>query len=188
MSGFALHLMRHGAPAQTGLLLGHADVPISQAGCSACFARGRSLDVSAVISSDLERARRPAKLLASWQDLPLHCDPRWRELGFGQWDGAAPADLPPRELADFWNDPDRSPPPGGETWSALTDRVGAALAEIEEATLVVAHAGPIRAALCHLLGWNYRQGWSLALPYAALVSLTVWPGSPRSAQITGLIA
>jgi len=188
LSGIQLHLMRHGAPVQTGLMLGHADMPISEAGCSACFERGRRLHVAAIVSSDLKRARRPADLIAAWQDVPLHYDSRWRELDFGQWDGAAPADLPQAELAAFWDDPDRSAPPGGETWAGLCDRVSAALAEIDRSTLVVAHAGSIRAALSRLLGWDYRQSWSLALPYTALVSLTVWPASKRTAQITGLIA
>lgn len=188
MSGIRFHLMRHGAPMQTGLMLGHTDMPVSEAGCSTCFERGRNLEVAAVVCSDLQRARRPADLIAAWQDIPRRCDSRWRELDFGQWDGAAPADLPSADLAAFWDDPDRYAPPGGETWTELCDRVSAALAEIDRSTLVVAHAGSIRAALSRLLGWDYRQSWSFALPYAALVSLTVWPSSKRTAQITGLIA
>jgi len=70
---------------------------------------------------------------------------------------------------------------------AMRNRIGAALEEIDRSTLVVAHAGSIRAALSLLLGWDYRQSWSLALPYAALVSLRIWPGEERSAQITGLV-
>ena len=186
LSGFDLHLMRHGAPLKSGLLLGQTDMPTSDAGCSACFERGRGLAVETIISSDLQRARRPADLIAAWQDLPVRCDARWRELDFGLWNGSNPDDLPQTELAAFWADPDRYPPPGGETWSATLDRVGAALADIDRPALVLAHAGSIRAALSALLGWDYRQSWSLALPYAALVSLKVWPGETRGAQITGL--
>lgn len=186
MSGFELHLMRHGAPVERGLLLGHTDMPTSDAGCSACFERGRSLQVKAIISSDLQRAQRPAELIAAWQDLPSRCDARWRELDFGDWDGAAPAGLPQADLAAFWDDPDGFAPPGGETWVTMRNRVSAALEEIDQSTLVVAHAGSIRAALSLLLCWDYRQSWSLALPHAALVSLTVWPGDKRAAEITGL--
>jgi len=179
--------MRHGAPLERGLMLGHTDISTSDAGCSACFERGRSLAVETVISSDLQRARRPAESIAAWQDLPLRSDARWRELDFGHWDGSNPADLPQAQLAAFWTDPDSFAPPGGETWMAMRNRIGAALEEIDRSTLVVAHAGSIRAALSLLLGWDYRQSWSLALPYAALVSLRVWPGEERSAQITGLV-
>jgi alpha-ribazole phosphatase len=188
MSAFMLHLMRHGAPVQTGLLLGHDDMPSSDAGCTACFERGRSLTVETVICSDLQRARRPAEMIAAWQDLPIRIDLRWRELDFGAWDGADPAELDTAELAAFWDDPQGNPPPGGERWSSLVERVEAALVGISLSTLIVTHGGAIRAALCCMLGLDYRESWTFDVPYAALVSLRVWPGEPRRAQLAGLIA
>jgi alpha-ribazole phosphatase len=65
-------------------------------------------------------------------------------------------------------------------------RVAPALDGLVAPTLVVTHAGAIRAALCILLALDYRQGWAFDLPYAALVSLRVWPGPPRTAQLVGL--
>ena len=188
MSAFMLHLMRHGAPVREGLLLGHEDVPSSDAGCTACFECGRTLAIENIVSSDLQRARRPADMIAAWQDLPLRNDSRWRELNFGAWDGADPAGLDADELAAFWDDPQGHPPPGGERWSSLVERVEAALADVSVSTLIVTHGGAIRAALCCLLGLDYRQSWAFDVPYAALLSLRVWPGEPRSAQLTGLIA
>jgi alpha-ribazole phosphatase len=44
----------------------------------------------------------------------------------------------------------------------------------------------MRAALAHLCGFDQRQLWAFELGYAALLSLRVWPGEPRSAQIAGL--
>nr|WP_221230923.1 histidine phosphatase family protein [Sphingobium subterraneum] len=179
--------MRHGAPVQTGLMLGHKDMPSSDAGCTVCFERGCSLAVETILCSDLQRARRPAEMIAAWQDLPVRSDPRWRELDFGDWDGADPADLDAAQLAAFWEDPQDHPPPGGECWSSLVERVEAALAEVSVSALIVTHGGAIRAALCCLLGLDYRQSWAFDVPYTALVSVRVWPGEPRRAQLTGLI-
>lgn len=186
MTAFSLHLLRHGAPVRSGLMLGHGDVPSSEGGCVACVERARDLVVDTVITSDLQRARRPAAMIAAAQGLSLRIDPRWRELDFGAWDGADPASLDGDALAAFRRDPQRHPPPGGERWDSLVDRVEAALAGIAASTLVVTHGGAIRTALTCLLGLDYRQSWSFDLPYAALVSFRVWPGEPRSVQITGL--
>jgi len=65
--------------------------------------------------------------------------------------------------------------------------VRCAIADLSpEPTLVVTHGGAIRAALHVLCGFDLRATWSFALPYAALVTLEVWDGTPRSAQVTGL--
>lgn len=181
-----LHLLRHGAPEMAGRLLGHGDAAPTPQGIAACRARAQGLAVARIVSSDLARARRPAEAIARDLGVPLDVDSRWRELDFGTWDGCDPATLAPTDLAAFWDDPERCPPPGGERWSAVVRRVGAALDALAVPTLVVSHAGAMRAALCVLLSLDYRQGWGFDMPYAALVSLRVWPGAPRAAQVVGL--
>ncbi|WP_336962893.1 histidine phosphatase family protein [Sphingobium aquiterrae] len=186
MTAFTLHLMRHGAPVGAGRLLGHTDAAATDEGCAACLARARELEVDAVVCSDLVRARDPADMIAASHGLPLRIDPRWRELDFGAWDGAHPGELDTARLAAFWNDPLGHAPPQGETWHALVARVGAALEEIGAPTLVVTHAGAMRAALSCLFGLDYRQSWAFDLPYTALISLRIWPGAQRTALITAL--
>jgi alpha-ribazole phosphatase len=139
-----------------------------------------------VISSDLSRASQPARAIASAHGLEHIVDPRWRELNFGDWDGADPTTLDSATLGAFWDDPETNPPPNGECWSALVARVSAALDGMVQPALVVTHAGAIRAAMACLLGLTYRQGWSFDLPYGALLTLRISPGSPRRAQVTGL--
>lgn len=188
MTPFAVHLMRHGAVEGEGRLIGSSDVPSTHEGDARCVAQGAALTFAQVVCSDLTRARRPAEMLAVERGVPLRIDPDWRELAFGAWEECAPADLPPDALARFWADPDANPPPGGERWSALVARVGRALACIEGDTLVIAHAGAMRAALAHLCGFSAEQCWALDMPYGAVLSLRIWPGEPVSAQITGLAA
>ena len=183
MTGFRLHLLRHGEPELVGRMLGHTDSPATAQGIAACAARAGGLDVARRITSDLSRARACAEAIG-----PAEVDPRWQELDFGAWDGLAAAEIDPQALGRFWDDPDAAPPPGGERWSDLVARVRAALDDLTpEPTLVVTHGGAMRAALHVLCGFDTRTIWAFALPYASLVTLQVWDGSPRSAQVTGLV-
>lgn len=185
-SGVVIYLMRHGPPAQAGLLLGHTDVPPLVADCPFMLERARHVPVSRIVSSDLGRANRQAACLAQHLQVPLASDPRWRELDFGAWDGLAPEVVGEAALSRFWNDPDASPPPEGETWSRIRNRVAAALEGIEAHTLVVTHAGAMRATVSVLTGLDHRGVWALDLPYRALVTLRLWPGRPLSGQVIGL--
>lgn len=182
-----LHLMRHGEPAVAGRLLGRTDDPATDAGIAACVARAGGLAVERIEASDMIRARACAEAIGVPEGVPVLVDRRWRELDFGAWDGLAPAAIDPVELAAFYEDPDASPPPHGERWSALQDRVRQALVAMPPvSTLVVTHGGAIRAALADLCGFDQRQSWAFDLPYAALVSLRVWPTPTRTVQIVGL--
>lgn len=179
-----LHLLRHGAVAEEGRLIGHSDAIPLPAGIAACRERARGLRVAQVIASDLARARLPGEAIAQEFGLALRLDPRWRELHFGAWEGAEPASLGVR-IEPFWDDPEGHPPPGGESWGDLQGRVAQALLAVKEDALIITHAGAMRAALGLLLGLTYRQTWAFHLPYAGLVSLRLWGDG---AQITGLAA
>ena len=159
MNAVPIHLMRHGAPEMAGRLLGHFDAPPDPEAMALCIDRARALSFAHVVTSDLARARIPGEIIAAEHKASLHVDPRWRELNFGRWDGADPASLDGGALGRFWHDPDASPPPEGERWSALCARAGAAVREIGAPTLVLSHAGTMRAALSVLCGLNHRQAW-----------------------------
>jgi alpha-ribazole phosphatase len=179
-----IHLLRHGAPVLAGRLLGRTDCPATPAGIAACVAAVAGIDRHAILASDLRRASACAAAIA--QGATARIDPRWRELDFGDWDGHAPATIDPAALARFHADPDAAPPPGGESWSALVARVGAALDDVADGSLVVTHAGAMRAALAAACGFDQRQVWAVDLPYAALLSLRLWRGDVPMAQIVGL--
>ncbi len=187
MTAFALHLLRHGAPETPGLLMGRTEGVPTADGIAACVAQAAGLGAEHLIASDLRRSREAAEAIGAATGLPLTIDSRWRELDFGDWDGKAASAVDRDALGRFWNDPDGNPPPGGERWSALVARVSAALRDLAPApTLVVTHGGAMRAALHALCGFDQRQLWAFDLPYAARLSLRLWPGEPPSAQIAGL--
>lgn len=178
-----LHLMRHGEPELAGRFLGRTDCAVTPAGIAACVDQAEGLAVGHALSSDLIRARDCAAALGR----PMTIDPRWREIDFGAWDGLAATQIDSEALGRFWEDPDASPPPGGERWSAFVARIGEAIIALPpEPTLVVTHGGAIRAALAVLCGFTQRQLWAFDLPYASLLSLRIWPGEPATAQIVAL--
>lgn len=189
MTGFTLHLLRHGAPERPGLLMGRTDGAPTAEGIAACVAQARGIGAERLIASDLRRCRRTGAAIGEIINRPLVVDPRWREVDFGAWDGKAVDAIDREAMARFWDDPDADPPPGGERWSALVARVSRAVAELEPVpTLVVTHGGAIRAALHSLCGFARRDTWAFDLPYGVLVSLRLWPGDTPAAQITGLRA
>lgn len=187
MTGIELHLLRHGAPETPGLLMGQTDGVPTPAGIAACVEQAAGLAVEALVASDLTRAMRAAEAIGERLELPVTIDRRWRELDFGDWDGLAPSAIDAQALARFWDDPERHAPPGGERWSSLLTRVGAAIAALGgSSTLVVTHGGAMRAALATLCGFPHAQLWAIDLPYGALLSLRIWPGDAPAAQIVGL--
>lgn len=187
MTSFALHLLRHGEPELVGRMLGRTDCAATATGIAACVEQVSTLDVEAIVSSDRVRARASAEAIGRTLGLPLVIDRRWREIDFGDWDGLLSTEIDAEALGRFWTDPDAHAPPGGERWSALLARVGEAISALPaRPTLIVTHGGAMRAALAHLCGFEQHQLWAFELPCAALLSLRVWPGEPRSTQIAGL--
>nr|WP_274602305.1 histidine phosphatase family protein [Sphingomonas sp. CFBP 13733] len=180
-----LHLLRHGAPKLTGRMLGRTDSPVTAEGLVACFARVKPLSFKQIVCSDLRRSQAIADAIGRERGLAPTTDARWRELDFGDWDGLATAEIEAAALQRFWDDPDGAPPPGGERWSDLVARITDAIEDLTpETSLIVTHGGAIRAALKSLCGFGSRELWAFDLPYAALITLRIWPD--RTAQIVAL--
>lgn len=186
MNPVIVHLLRHGPPLREGLLLGHLDEAAVTANCPVIHSRVAHLQVRQIISSDLNRADAQAFRLSKLLNVPHRSDPCWRELSFGEWEGQAPELVDQTALSRFWDDPDSNPPPGGERWSDLCGRVACGIARLQPDTLVVTHAGAMRAAISLLTGLDHRGVWAIDLPYRALVSLKIWRGEQIGGQIIGL--
>jgi broad specificity phosphatase PhoE len=156
-----LHLVRHGPALDAdGRAMGHTDAPLSPEGIEQV---GRLVAAwprapGCIWSSDLRRARETADPLGRRWGVTPTIDARLREMNFGEWDGR------------FWNALERGDDarlkrwmeswvtervPGGESFSVLSDRVrdwyARCLTNPAEEVVVVAHAGSIRAILCHVL-------------------------------------
>lgn len=186
MSGIVVHLLRHGTTDAEGRLIGRTDATPLPEGVEACVRRAEVLSVEAVVHSGLARTRIPAERVAAARGRIAIEDARWRELDFGAWDGRRLDAIDAGALAAFQADPATHAAPGGEAWPALVARVGAALAEVDRPTLVVTHGGAMRAAIASLCAIDFPQLWNIALPHAALLSLRLWPGTPRVGEMIGL--
>jgi phosphoserine phosphatase len=133
---------------------GFADRPLTERGreqARALAERLAHVELDAVYSSDLRRARETAAVVADRQGLQVKVVPELREVDVGSWSGLTRAEAEERFPEGFrrW----RSGFPGwedGETYEAMTGRVLAAVHGIArehdgERVLLVSHGGPIRA-------------------------------------------
>jgi broad specificity phosphatase PhoE len=139
----------------------------------------------AVVSSPAQRCAAFARTLAAEHALPLALDADWREFGFGDWEGLRPDEVAaraPAAHAAFVADPRRHPPPGGETLDAFDARIRAALQKLGDAarapTLIVAHAGALRAVLAAALNLDDTHRARVALTPGSGFVLSWLVGQP----------
>jgi broad specificity phosphatase PhoE len=135
--------------------------------------------VDAVWSSDLVRARATAEPVCAALGLPLHVDPRLREVDFGRAEGRTSGQLAaaePQSWQAFELDPVTNHHPEGEHPDDAVRRFTDCLQEIATARpagriLVVAHSTAIRLALCSYLGIPLR-GYRAVFPALGSCALT----------------
>lgn len=155
-----LDLLRHGEPVGGSRYRGQVDDPLSERGWQQMRAavEGRG-DWQQVITSPLSRCSDFAHELAGQRAVPVSVEPRFAEVGFGNWEGFSRAELEAQDadqLRLFYEDPVRHRPDGAEPLDAFIGRVAAGLEHVLEqhagqAVLVVAHAGVIRAIMATVL-------------------------------------
>jgi len=106
MASTFLYLIRHGRVegAERRRFIGHLDVPLSPAGEAEIRALARQLapvSLTAMYSSDLERARRSAELIAAAHRLSPQIVPALREMAMGRWEGLTAEEIQSREPDAF---------------------------------------------------------------------------------------
>jgi broad specificity phosphatase PhoE len=179
-----IYLARHGQTAynREGRFQGQQEVPLDETGRAQALElaeRAVSYDFAALWCSPLLRARETADAVAARIGLQPREDPRLMETDAGDWTNRSFEEViaeAPERFAAFANaDPDFAFP-GGESFVAQEERVGAALDDIEQGplpALVVCHGMVIRAALSVRIG-----RW---LPNGAIVPLE--PSEAELAEI-----
>jgi probable phosphoglycerate mutase len=147
-----LLLLRHG---QTALSVerrysGHGDPPLTPYGLAQAAAladRVGALDVDAVWTSPLARARSTAEAVAGRLGLDVVVEERLRETNFGAWEGLTYAEIQ-RTWADAyaaWLGDPSVPAPEGESF----DQVGRRVRQARDAVLA-AHPGGTVAVVSHV--------------------------------------
>lgn len=154
-------LIRHGEPVGGRKYRGQIDDPLSDKGWQQMReAVADHRPWQQILTSPLLRCREFAEEVAQRHRLALHSDPRWMELGFGEWEGKTAAELravDPDILQRFWQDPITHRPAGAEPLAEFHARIGEAWQDLltqfaDQHTLVVCHAGVIRMSVLYLLG------------------------------------
>ncbi|MDQ6615294.1 MAG: histidine phosphatase family protein [Actinomycetota bacterium] len=190
-----LLLLRHGESTWNtqGRWQGFADPPLSPRGKDQARSAGpllAPLGISAVVSSDLRRARGTAQLIAAALPSigPIGIEPGLREYDLGAWSGLTRDEIEtawPGGVEDWRNG--RLPgTPGGERRAAFVDRISAALARVaaarpDQTVLVVSHSGVIRA-VAHSLGQPPQR-----FPQLAGLWVEAGPGGFRAGPVVSLL-
>lgn len=128
-------------------------------------------DFDYIVCSPSWRARQLAEALARKTGKPLEFDERLYELNFGRWEGEFWADIDRKESQPWSENPWELAPPGGESFSMLHSRIGAALLEAPPGGCFVTHAGPIRAAYMIQHGMSFAEAFANPVPYAVPLDL-----------------
>jgi len=116
----------------------------------------KKLNLSAIYSSDLLRARQTAELIAESLGLTVALEPRLREIDLGVWEGMLSEEIATtysQELAERARDPFHTHAPNGESPRVVTERVLAAVNEIaerhrDESILIVSHGIALAIMIC----------------------------------------
>jgi broad specificity phosphatase PhoE len=190
-----VYLVRHGSVvgAETRRFIGHLDVPLSPLGEGQIREVGKALaevELAAVYSSDLERARRSARILAEPRGLAPVELPELREFAMGGWEGLTAEEiraLDPRAFERWMADVERFQFPGGESLQDLEARAWPAFERIVashagRSVAVVAHGGTNRMILCRALGLGPGRLLSVGQEYASL-SVLEWTGARWALQL-----
>lgn len=175
-----LILLRHGQTPHNAeaLLQGSVDSPLDDVGIIQAKKAGEYISsrwmIDDIVSSPLLRTRETVEH-AGFEASRITVDERWREIDFGDYDGR-PVRETIGELGARWKADPGYRPPGGESMTALHDRVAAACADLVEGAsernvLVVTHATPIKAAAV----WALEGPISMILNmWVGLASITVF--------------
>jgi len=165
---------------------GSRDVPLTDTGRRQCAAVARALagtGVAAVYASPLERARASAELIAEPHRLPVRLAPAFAEMTFGAWEGLTRDDIRAR-FPDAWEQwrsaPHLCAPLGGETVAKVAERVGAGVAELQQAhadqtIVLVSHSIVMRVMVLHALGLGLDRLWTVDAAPAGITELEYEP-------------
>lgn len=161
MSDTLIDLIRHGEPVGGRAYRGHnIDDPLSDKGWQQMWdAVGDYADWDVIVSSPLVRCRAFAEAVGERHGLPVEVEERFKEVGFGRWEGRTPDQIQhddAEEYAAFYADPVNARPSGAEDLDAFIARVahayqGVAARHAGKKVLIVAHAGVMRAVIAHVV-------------------------------------
>ena len=129
--------------------------------------------------SPLSRCAAFARELAGSLDVPATSDDRFKEIGFGDWEGQTGDEIRSVDadaLSRFYHDPVNNQPDGAERLRTFYLRVISAWEDLvngaeQEKILLISHAGVMRAIVAHVLKAPLLSMYRIQIPSAGMVSI-----------------
>lgn len=183
-----LYLVRHGqvADGHTDRYHGNNDIGLSDKGVRQfedLAAQLAGVNLAGVYASDLTRALTGAQIINREREAPMQIIPEFREIHFGAWEGLSFTEIAeryPAELEARFRDLTSFRIPGGESLLDVSARVLPRLSDLinrhlEEAFIIVAHAGVNRVILSEALGLPLDHLFRLDQNYGCLNIIDYFP-------------
>ncbi len=185
-----LYLVRHAAPAlEPGRCCGSLDIDLSDEGREQARLLAKALgrvDLTAVYTSPLKRARQTTAEIANRHNLVPHELPGLAEIDFGEFEGRRFEEIAathPDTYATWMSRPTEVEFPGGERFADFTRRVRETardirLAHEREEVAIISHGGPIRIVVADALAMPPRALFRLDQSFTGLSVIDWIEGSP----------
>lgn len=170
-----IFLIRHGKTSWNGnwRIQGHSDIELSSEGITEAKLLAANFPVptiDAIYSSDLNRAKSTAEILAKKFNLPVKITPEFREINFGDWEGKTLAEMEkidPVNCENFFRNPEALKIKNAESFSHVQQRAMNAIKKITAAhqtgnIVVVAHGAINRTILCSILDMPMKKMWDIS--------------------------
>lgn len=170
-----IYLIRHTTPAvEKGICYGQTDLNVAATFENEAKTVHEQVLYDAdtkIYSSPLVRCSKLAKTFGS----KIEYDNRLMELNFGKWEMQAWNDIPADEMNPWMNNFVTTPVPQGESYTMLQERMihffKSLLDNPVEKSIVIAHAGSIRALLAYLTKTPLKDSFSIQLNYGHVLLL-----------------
>jgi len=129
--------------------------------------------ITEIYSSPLMRCHKMAQFIQQKTESVLILDDRLKEMNFGNWEMENWADISRADLDVWATNPFGFKPPMGESFNDIILRSTEFYEEMKfkSSSLIVTHAGIIRAYLVTLLGMSPKDALNFELPFSCLCKL-----------------
>jgi len=180
-----IYLVRHGQTQwnKEEIFRGTNDVPLNETGLREASLAAHALkdiEVRAVYSSPLARAKETAAAIARLHKLEVRTIDGLKDICFGEWQGVAHQTVREQysDLYRRWlEEPHTVTFPGGESLGALKSRAVEAVKEVvpnhpEDTIVMVSHRVVNRVLICGLIGIDLSRFWQIGQDTTAINLLT----------------
>lgn len=156
---------------------GRTDIKLTEEGVAMAVESGKNLldvEFDKVFSSPLSRAKVTAEAFLGGRNIPIHIEPRLREMSFGVYEGHTIEELleedPACTFQYFFSKPELyQAPEEGETFEEVIARASAFLTDTVEPlandpaikrVMLVGHGAINKALMCHVKKHGVPEFWS----------------------------